>query len=34
MQKEQQQTADTVQQGQRDVADAQQRAQERTVASR
>src|SRR3954447_18171298 len=31
LQKEQQQTADAVHQGQRDVADAQQRAQERTV---
>ena len=32
LQKEQQQTADTVHQGQQDVADAQQRAQEHTVA--
>ncbi len=32
LQKEQQQTADTAHQGQRDVADAQQRAQEHTVA--
>ena len=32
LQKEQQQTAETVHQGQHDVADAQQRAQERTVA--
>jgi len=32
LQKEQQQTADAVHQGQRDVADAQQRAEQRTVA--
>src|SRR5215216_5111373 len=32
LQKEQQQTADAVNQGQRDVADAQQRAEQRTVA--